>query len=246
MDIIRIDRATLPEEEREAATSIERNLMALQNNAEEFRQTVDLYRFAHAREALLSQSDREQRRDMIALVKIAGRNGAVVAYSFSRLMEAINATKAPVLWSKADMAEKKKATRLFAGEFPSITAIRQSAAHPGELAKNSAEQGRHRLKSPLAHPAVQTTEGSYVEGLMHAAPNSLNFGASFEGRLAQYELSMAKADVLDTVTDHYRRTFYPLEAAKAAQTHAFFRESEGQRRLDQRNRPPWWSNLIRP
>lgn len=243
--IIRIDRATLPEGERDPAASIEQNLVALQNNAEEFRQTVDLYRFAHARERHLSQLDRGQRRDMIALVKIAGRNGAVVAYSFSRLMEAINATKAPIMWSKADMAEKKKATRLFASEFPSIAAIRQSAAHPGELAKNSVEQERHRLKAPLEHPAVQATEGVYIEGLMHAAPDSLNFGATFEGKLAQYELSMAKADVLDAVTDHYCRTFYPLEEANGAPTRAFFRESQKQLRRDQRSRPPWWSNLIR-
>jgi hypothetical protein len=245
MDSVLIDRNALPPEEHSAANSIQQNLMTLQANAEEFRQSANLYLFAHTRKLLVHEQDMRQSFEMIAIMKIAGRNGAVVAYSFSRIMEAINCTKAPTIWAKADKTEKQKATKLFAKEFPSINAVRHSAAHPGELMKNADEEARHRLRQPLVHPAVQMGGPSYIESLMHASNDALRFGSTFEGQFREYELSLAKADVLDAVASHYCRTFYPLENQAQAQAAQYLRESEARQRLDQKSRPPWWSNLIR-
>lgn len=243
MDFVRMDRSALPPEEHQAAWEIESNLSTIQMLSQEFRQSAHLYLFSHGRQTLHA----DQLRDMIGLQKIAGRNGAVVAYSFARIMEAINSTKAPTIWAKADKAERTKATKLFAREFPSIEHIRHSAAHPGELRKNPAERARHELKGPIAHRIIQSTGGGvYIESAMEAGPDSLVFSATIYGELREYQLSLAKADVLDTVANHYFRTFYPLEDTRQAGGARFLREIDEQSVRDQRLRPPWWHSLLLP
>jgi hypothetical protein len=209
MDHVFMDRNNLPKDEHEAARSIEHNLIMLDMIADEFRQTVDLYLFAHARKSAIMAQRRANmsaplnaRRfgnlpdsgEMIGLIKIAGRNGAVVANGFARIMEAINSTKAPTIWAKADQTERRKGTKLFASEFPTIEGIRTSAAHPGELAKSPTEQQRHRLSKAVRSTSIIAGEGSgvYISDMMHGSPDKLVFGASVMGDFVEYELSMPK------------------------------------------------------
>ena len=248
MDFVRMDRNALPPKEHEAAWSIEQNLMALVSNAEEFRQTADLYLFAHTQKLMEQNRNSERMWEMIGWIKIAGRNGTIVAYSFSRLMEAINATRAPTIWSKADLKEKRKATKLFANEFPKIAHVRQSAAHPGELTKNPTEQQRHTATKGIYTAAIQAVPGSqvFISGMMQAGNDRLRYGGTFEGEYVEYELSIQKAEILNAVADSYHRTFYPLEEPNAAQQREWMRESDLRLQQDQSSRPPWWHSLLRP
>ena len=235
----------LPEEEHEAAKSIGLNLITLQSIAEEFRRCAHLYLFAHGRKFLLQNADRTQELEMIGLMRIAGRNGAVVASGFARIIEAINSTRAPVIWARADMAKRRGATKLFAKEFPSIDAIRTSAAHPGELMKKPEETEKHRLKQSLNHPAIKADNAPlYIEGMLHARADALGFGATVEGQFREYELSLSKADILEAVANRYCETFYPLEDPKRASGAQYIREMEARHQQDQRSRPPWWHSLL--
>lgn len=223
MELVRIDRATLPPGEHTAADTVERNLLHLETAAEEFRRTVELYVFTHDRK-LAGQDDS---RRMVSWINIAGRNGAIVAYGMHMVMQAINSINAPILRQKVDMGERSQATKLFAAEFPNIAHIRTSAAHPGELSATDKELEKHRLKEPMLSGLGFFGPGSFVHGGMHAENDKLTYTASFEGRPASYELSMRKADVLAMVAQHYNRAFYPLENPMAAAQRIQMRRFEG-------------------
>jgi hypothetical protein len=245
-DIVHFDRSAIPPEEHEAAHAIELNLLTLQHNADGFRKAADLYLFAHTQKLYAQNNNPDLMREMIAWVQMAGRNGAIVAHSFAKIMEATAAIKAPTIWSKADMKERRAASKLFANEFPKVTHVRQAAAHPGELMKNPAEHRRHRSKKPFFTPGIQAGENTYVEGHMRAMNDHLMYGGTFEGEMVQYELSLRKARVLMEVVEHYRRTFYPLEHPTAAQSRVWSRESDARQQQDQSSHLPWWSILLKP
>lgn len=242
MDFIRVARNAIPPEEHEAAGSIEHNLMMLQQGAEDFRRTVDLYLFAHA----VKVSGSPATQELVNWIKIAGRHGAIVADSFSRLMEAINKSKAPHIWAKADLQLREKATGRFAAEFPTSAQIRNSAAHPGELSKSTKEQQKHRLKKAVSNTIINAGEGSglFISDMMNGADDKLTFGASFKGDWVEYELSIAKADALAVIADLYCRAFYPLEHPSAAQQREWARPSDELRHQDQHDRAPWWHSLL--
>lgn len=212
MDFVRIDRTALPPDEQAAADSIERNLIHLQMAAERFRHTVDLYLFAHERK-LAGQDDMQK---MIAWIDIAGRNGAILAYDIHMVTQAINSVNAPALRNKIDMDERRLATKLFTDEFRTIAGIRTSAAHPGELSAREGEIDKHRLRKDINSELGSFAAGTYISGGTSANADSLIYSASFRGNSVQYELSMRKADVLETVAQHYCRAFYLLEDAISA------------------------------
>ena len=212
MDLVDIDRGKLPPEEHKAAETVKLNLIHIQIAAQDFRHTVELYLFAHDRK--LAGEDNSRR--MIAWMKLAGRSGAILAYSIHRVMQAINAVNAPTLRALVNMKERNQATSLFDAEFPNIAGIRTSAAHPGELTDTENKLANHRLKKAMVSGLGYFGAGSYIVDGMNAYGDHLIFSASFDGKPAQYELSMKKADVLDKVTRHYCRAFYPLEGATAA------------------------------
>ncbi|MBF5091144.1 hypothetical protein F1640_14215 [Novosphingobium sp. NBM11] len=216
----------------------------MQSAAREFRQTADLYLFAQARKKLLLGADNFLIQDMIGLTTIAGRNGAVVANSFAKLMEAVNATQAPTIWSLAEMAARRAGTKLFSQYFPEIASIRTSAAHPGELSKSKAELFSHKLTSPIKTSALHSGPGIYISDMMETHENSLIFSATVKGRMVSYELSMRTADVLDCVNAQYHRVFLALEPPELARMRKWRQESAEQHQRAEKSHQPWWRNLV--
>ena len=210
-DVVCVDRQKLPEEEHDAARSIETNLIRLQTLAEEFRHSVHLYIFAHDKK-LAAPVGSPLSHQMRAWIQIACRNGAIVARSFSILMHAINSAKMPTIWQRANMHEREAATKLFATEFPAIEGVRQSAAHPGELSKSADEANKHRLKETLEGNQSYFGAGVFLEGHVCALNESATYTSSFKEKPVSYELSIRKADILDTVATHYCRAFHPTES----------------------------------
>lgn len=196
MDLVRLDRTKLPPEDHEAAEFIEANLMSLQSGADGFRWTVDFY--LHIRELKRAGLDTWRK---VAWTRIAGRNGAIEAYSFSMVMQLIAELLTPAMRLRMNMEKKRAATGLFAREFPQIAAIRNSTAHPGQLSGTPAEIAQHRLGG----------EGVYLSDFMSAEDDKLTLSASFKGRPASYELSADKADALAAAAGLYREAFGPLE-----------------------------------
>lgn len=261
-EAVHFDRSLLPPKELEAARSIEMNLMSLLSLAEQFRETAELYLFAHTQKLI----EDTKRRDImsqisaggipdgqmeplifefVGWIKIAGAHGAIIAHSFFKLMEAIGSTKAPTIWAKADLREKRAATKLFANEFPQVAHVRKSAAHPGELSKNPLELDRHAARKAVRPGTSQLGAGTYVEGHMHGMNDHLMYGSTVEGEFVEYELSLRKARALREAVILYSRAFYPLENATAAQQRAWMLESDERHRQDQKSRPPWWHSLLR-
>lgn len=233
---VRISLKGVPIEEYDAIDSIQSNFSTLENLARGFRETVDLYLFTNAcSKKFQSEVDRYW-HDNSGWYQIAARNGAISAYSFLRVLEAINSAPCPTVWSMIDSTSRKIATKLFASEFPKVSGIRQSTAHPGELTKSKKERQRHSLND----------NGSelYISGMMQVSDNGMIVSSTFEGKMVGYELSLRKADVLDAVIKHYECAFIPLEEEGDAIFRALSAEREMQRRRDQKNRPPWWSSLL--
>jgi hypothetical protein len=218
LDYVRIDRSALPEKECEAAESIERNLSSLASLTDGFRLHVDMYLDLFLRKQAVGRDDPNELLKFVAWMRGAARLGALDAYSFSMVMQAVNETKAPTIWAKSDMEARKRATKLFAAEFPLIAAVRQAAAHVGELSKSAAEENRHRLKQAVENERmlVGPDSGIFMPSFVHAEPNRAIYSATFQGKMSEYELSDAKADALATVSQLYRETFYPLEHPSAA------------------------------
>jgi hypothetical protein len=112
LDYVRIDRSALPENECEAAESIERNLSSLANLTDGFRLHVDMYLDLFLRKQAVGTDDPNELLKFVAWMRGAARLGALDAYSFSMVMQAINETKAPTIWAKCDMEARKRATKL--------------------------------------------------------------------------------------------------------------------------------------
>jgi hypothetical protein len=214
MDTVTIDRNALPADEHEPAQYIETNLVSLFSAADSFRDTADLY--LHAREL------------RHAWVRIAGRNGAIEAYSFMMVMQLIAETraKAPTIWSRIDPTKKDEATKLFADEFPTIAGIRNSTAHPGQLSGDPSEIEKHRLKDALVEidGILQPANRMYIADSMKGDDTKLEVRASFKGKLVAYELSHAKADALMRVATFYSEAFYPLEQPIYAERRSMLRQ----------------------
>jgi hypothetical protein len=220
MDVVLINRAALPPEERETAVFIEANLRSLRMAAEAFRHTVDL--FMHIRD-LIRTTDLDVWRK-VAWTRIAGRNGAIEAYSFGMVMELINDARreAPVMWSEVDIAKKKAASKLFAKEFATISGVRNSTAHPGQLSGSPEEIAKHRLLGI----------GLFIGDNMQATDEALTFGATYKQQLVTYELSYPKADALERVASLYHDAFRPLDVFTASPQRGPARRADEQRDTD--------------
>jgi inosine/xanthosine triphosphate pyrophosphatase family protein len=147
-------------------------------------------------------------------------------------MHAINASKAPTLWQRIDMAEREAANRLFSAEFPRIEHVRQTAAHPGELSKSAVEAAKHRLREAVHNERIQVAEdsGIFIQSMVHAAEDHMIYSSTFKGQLVEYELSTRKANALAAVVGHYRRAFYPAEDPQWAQMRKMIEASQRSRR----------------
>ena len=234
---VRISLKDIPFEEYDAVESIQSNFSTLESLARGFRETVELYLFTNACSKKFEAEVDSYWGENSGWYQIAARNGAISAYSFLRVLEAVKSAPCPTVWSMIDSSSKKITTKLFANEFPKVSGIRQSTAHPGELTKNKKERQRHSLNN----------NGSelYISGMMQISDNGMIVSSTFEGKMVDYELSLQKADVLDAVIKHYESAFFPLEEESDAVFRAFSIERETQRLQNQRNRPPWWSSLLR-
>lgn len=206
MDFVSIDRAGLSGVECVAANALEHNLLSLQVRAQGFRDTLGLY--LHVRERKRQGVEEFK----VAWTQIAGRNGAIEAQGFADTMAAVNSINAPTIWAKMDAATKRTGTKLFAREFPNIAGIRNSTAHP-ELATNPNEVEKHRMTEAGQNAGwiIGAESGLFISDSMTAHDDRLVFSASFKGRLASYELSEAKAAILDEVAQLFRAAFYPAE-----------------------------------
>lgn len=215
-----MDREALPPEEWQAAEYIEGNLRSLQRGAEAFRYTVEFY--MHIRELVRTESIDTWRK--VAWTRMAGRDGAIEAYSFNMVMELINdwRRRAPTPWGRMDKAKMKVATGLFAKEFPNIAGVRNSAAHPGQLSGSPEEIARHRLGGI----------GIFIGDSMSASDDALHFGSTYKQRPVEYELSYAKADALAKVACLYNEAFWPLEHPTEAAHRELRRQIAEQRGID--------------
>ena len=233
---VRISLKGVPFEEYDAVDSIQSNFSTLESLARGFRETVDLYLFTNACSKKFQAEVDSYWHENSGWYQIAARNGAISAYSFLRVLEAVNSAPCPTVWSMIDTSSKKIATKIFASEFPKVSGTRQSTAHPGEFTKSKKERQRHSLNN----------NGSelYISGMMQTSDNGMIVSSTFEGKMVDYELSLRKADVLDAVIKHYESAFIPLEEESDVIFRAFSAERETQRLRDQRNRPPWWSGLL--
>ena len=219
-----IDVSALPQDEHQAANSINWNILQLKSSAEEFRSSLELLLYV---ESTFGGMDQIRRR--AEWTRIACRNGAIVAHGFWMGMQAINATAAPTVWSKANMKARNKATKLFSTEFPTLAKIRKSAAHPVELSATDAEASKHRLKAPFEGLSMSIGEGSFVQGGVHVAPGKAEYHATFDGQLVSYTLCEEKAYALEEVANLYNQTFWPLEAATAAARRELLQQTFGPR-----------------
>lgn len=200
-----INREILPPEEHEAANTIQQNIYLLASSADGFRHTYNLYQ--HIRERRMMGIEEFK----VPWTKIAGRNGAIEAYACKEIMASIAGINAPVIRSKMDHDKKDEANRLFVAEFPDISAVRNSTAHP-ELGAKPKEIEKHRAIGPASNSFLFIGDNNtmFVADSMHATEERLEFSSSFKKKLVSYELSEAKADALDEVARLYCAAFAPL------------------------------------
>ena len=205
MDMIFIALAGLNEEETKAAKSIQMNLMHIQIGAAGFADTFGLY--LHLRG--LKHQGMDSRLNSYWR-KIAARNGAIEAYGTWMAMQAVNEARIPTLLHKVNMEKRKEATKLFTSEFPTVIQLRQTTAHPGELSSTEAEIETHSLKKPIETSQMSIGSGNFIADVMESSDTGVIFNASFKGNHVQYELSEAKAIVLQNVSQLYCQAYRPL------------------------------------
>ncbi|SEN16948.1 hypothetical protein SAMN05192583_2122 [Sphingomonas gellani] len=209
MRFFQFDRSLISFDERADAEQVERCLLSMQRAEEDFRSSLDLYNYAFRRKRGGSVPYESKR--MVQWMKIAGRNGAIAANSFSQMTIIINGADLPSVRGEWNADAKKKARRLFQCEFPDILAIRASAAHPEELGTNPAERMKHRLKQPVSLSGVlQAAAGTFVSDHLSAYDSKLVYNATYNGVMVGYELSEPKADALSRAVDLYFNAFLPV------------------------------------
>lgn len=210
MDIPRIDFDLLPSEEHLTAHRLETNLCTLVRIAAEFRCSVNLYLFGKNKLPGMRAQFGSNIGDLPGFAEIATRNGAILAGGFAHVRIAIDNCRAPTLWAKSNIDQRKEGKRLFVTEFPNIIDVRDAAAHPGEFIKNNWEAEKHGLKDRTEIGSISLGPTSYMEGMMSLQADHAIFYATTRGSIASYELSMRKADVLDTVIEHYIAAICPI------------------------------------
>jgi hypothetical protein len=237
-----IDYDGYSEAEIVIAKSLERNLNQLSVLALEFRSTVHLYLLCfQQRELIKDVKDQYGLRDLKLFSNVSdwftivGRNGAILCYSYDRLISEINSCHLRQIKERVDFEERKKGTKLFHNQFKDIKKVRNSSAHPGEFTKNPEGFEKHCYKMGGR---------IYIQNMMNAGEDELSYGSTVEGKFVNYRLSEQKADILDRVTEHYFKAYYPLQHPDTTQSLEWHAELDRQRALDQSNYPPWWHILL--
>jgi len=233
-----IDHNSLPEEERKASRVVEENLRALLDLVEDFRSTLDLFNHVNTLEPDPAAPHRRGRWS-----EIAGRNGALVVYGFWQVMEAINALKAPTLWQRADVQERRTGDSLFTARFPQIAAIRISAAHPGELSATPQERKKHGLNEAVENQmiSVAANSGTFIESMMVVAGKKMTYSSSVKGKLVSYELSEESAQALEQIVGQYLVAFMPLEDPKSRAGREWRQKTDEELHRYQIDHPEWFS-----
>jgi len=220
-----LDSRLFPTTERDDAEGVMQNLDDLQSHALEFEHS-----FALAFTVLMNrQRDKErakaggQRFDSLSengkmlnsWQLMALRNGAILAYGYQEILQALNGHlgAAPVLQSLVDTKMKRRGSKRFKDTFPQITGARTAVAHPGEFGSTRKKMAENATKERIHTQAGSFGGGggtTFINSMIMSNGDVFSFGSTFRGRFVQYELSRRTCIALCHATDEIWTAFSPV------------------------------------
>lgn len=217
-----------PENEQKHVRHIEYNLNKHVKIVEEFQNCLDLFvqsavwrreindirakKYETGERDGLEILDNSKRR-LQGWVMIAARQGAMLAYSCSQIRQSDAALfpKCPTLSICLDRQKIKESRQIFAAAFPSVEAVRLSAAHPMELASTPDDFQRHAFSGDLKTVNIegQNIESLMIDGNLHVEGNQLTYSSTIKGAYVEYVLSPFTLQQLAKAVALYLDAFQP-------------------------------------
>lgn len=121
---------------------------------------------------------------------------------------------------------------MFVQEFPNSGPARHSAAHPGELSSGTEKLAENSTSNPIITEQISLEGISFLQHASEMYSDRQIYQGTRKGKLQTSEISLAKADVLDTIYAHYCATFEPLEIQRFREMKLWRAETEAQRDRD--------------
>lgn len=194
------------------ALGLDRNLHSLLDAIEGFGAAVALFDTMKAQRRRVMAEKKGPTDEIMLLLRwgmIGARDGAIWLQSYYRVMQKANAHlhKLKPLSELADMEAKKRADKAFQATFPRIANVRDSAAHPVDLALTMADVAGHAAVPPASWAGmIEGENAAYVQGAM------LNneFTSTVNGHPVSYTVAQTSVHALDAITKDFFAAFEPL------------------------------------
>lgn len=213
IDMPKIYVRGLPEEEQDAAHSLGMCLMQLSSTCLEFEAAVELFSQSSTWEENIP--DKDERLIVRQWPFIAARVGALCLYDFWMSTQAVNGNllkRCPSITDMIGQEPKKKAQARLREAFPDLEALRNAAAHPGEINSTPEKHGLNKLPASATFPFGSGLGTVAISGSLHFD----NYVFTFKGARVSYSVNQQSADALKEITSLWRDAFLPVEAGTKA------------------------------
>lgn len=186
----------LPVDEQEDARALAENLTTLAKLAKDFEACFALVVLVHLNKQ--NAADKLPDNEILnAWEMIALRNGAMTAYGFQEVLQALNVhlRSATTLRSLTDIGLKRSGSKRFEEAFPQTTLARFAAAHPGEHGATKAKVQKNSVNGPIKTPMFHIGAGVtnvFISDAVLRKSDSITYSSTVNGKYVSYEISEQK------------------------------------------------------
>lgn len=193
----RIRASGVTADERDQALTTSRMIQELDSQTGYFRAAVSLFDFCYEKAHSIT-NDVNLRRSYLSWMHIAARDGAMTIYHFGKALAATETAlnRCPSINSAVDTSQMRLAKNSFKGAFPDFEAMRHAVAHAAELSANPESHNKNSFSGTYK---VDGFSAANVADMTMSDLIGRNYTATFEGRIIEYELSLATGDRLESI-----------------------------------------------
>jgi hypothetical protein len=202
-----IDVIKIPENEREKTWINMRSVNSLRDYLDDFGSALSLYEFCRT-----LRSINPTNIDYMKWCSIAGRDGAMSMYHFSKVLFETNFRDCDYLINIIKFDEIKKARRKFRETFPDVNHIRNAVAHQAENMKNKQQIEKHSFSGSKEIPGIRINNSKNITISNTFIGNKFYY--TFLRSIVCYELSAKTFSELVEITKIYYSVFSTQNKSK--------------------------------
>lgn len=211
-------------EDADAVAQLNISLVMLNHHVRAFEAAMQLYEYSAEATHAANSAYEVDRADKLAdnaleildgWPAIAGRDGAITLFNFSKLLVGLmhTATQVPSLAAGGTRRSLGLAQKRLLELFPNIPGIRHAVGHAGERMATAEKTAEHAKVGPWSNSQITVAPGEHsIAMTLHDVISNRVYSNTWNGEIVSYRLEEASVRGLAEVRDMAFEAFVPRPA----------------------------------